>query len=43
MYFVYVLQSKKDSEFYTGFTNDLQRRIEEHGKGLQVSTKNRLP
>jgi putative endonuclease len=43
MYFVYVLRSKKDGEFYTGFTTDLERRIEEHNKGLQFSTKHRLP
>lgn len=34
MYFVYVLQSKKDSRPYKGFTNDLERRLKEHNKGL---------
>ncbi|MFC1709327.1 GIY-YIG nuclease family protein [Candidatus Omnitrophota bacterium] len=43
MYYVYVLQSKKDKDFYTGFTSDLNRRIEEHNKGHQVSTKHRVP
>ncbi len=27
MYWVYVLQSSKDSRFYTGVTSDLRRRI----------------
>jgi putative endonuclease len=43
MYYVYVLKSLKDDFFYTGFTNELERRIEEHNKGYQISTKSRLP
>jgi putative endonuclease len=43
MYCVYVLLSKKDGLLYTGFTNDLARRVREHNKGLQISIKNRLP
>lgn len=42
-YYVYVLQSEKDHCLYTGFTNDLKRRIELHQKGLVPSTKSRLP
>jgi len=41
--YVYVLQSLKDGNFYTGYTGDLKRRIEEHNSGLQVSTKARMP
>jgi putative endonuclease len=29
-YFVYILASKKNGVLYTGFTNDLVRRMEEH-------------
>ncbi|GAH03658.1 unnamed protein product, partial [marine sediment metagenome] len=29
MYYVYVLRSKSDNRFYTGFTSDLLRRLEE--------------
>lgn len=29
-YFVYILSNKHHTVFYTGFTNDLGRRIEEH-------------
>ena len=43
MYYVYVLKSLKDGRFYTGFTNDLKRRIDEHNKGSERSTKSRMP
>ena len=33
MYYTYVLQSEKDSKFYTGFTQNLKLRFEEHCKG----------
>jgi len=42
-YYVYVLLSDKDNKFYTGFTNNLKRRFEEHQKGRVKSTKNRRP
>jgi putative endonuclease len=43
MYYVYVLQSKKDNLCYTGFTSDLERRISEHNNGDEISTKYRIP
>ncbi|MBI5306450.1 GIY-YIG nuclease family protein [Candidatus Wolfebacteria bacterium] len=45
MYFVYILESKKDGKFYTGITNDLKRRLSDHNKGKSStpSTKNRGP
>ncbi|MEI9921536.1 MAG: GIY-YIG nuclease family protein [Bacteroidota bacterium] len=30
MYYVYILSNRWHSVFYTGFTNDIQRRIFEH-------------
>ena len=42
-YYVYVLQSLKDGKFYTGYTENLKLRFEEHQKGRVVSTKNRRP
>lgn len=42
MYYTYVLQSKKDFNFYTGYTKDLKNRLEEHNAGKVLSTKNRL-
>jgi putative endonuclease len=43
MFYVYVLQSEKDTNFYTGFTNNLKKRINEHNLGKVNSTKSRLP
>lgn len=43
MCYVYVLQSKKDNKFYTGFTRDLNRRIEEHNAGISKATIGRTP
>jgi putative endonuclease len=42
-YYVYVLRSKLDGKFYTGFTCDLERRLNEHNSGKVYSTKARLP
>lgn len=33
MYFVYIIQSTKTKQFYTGFTNNLDRRLQEHDTG----------
>ena len=43
MYFTYVLLSLKDNRFYTGFTNNLKQRFEQHNKGLVKSTEDRRP
>ena len=42
-FYVYVLQSMKDGGRYTGYTNNLRRRIEEHRKGLSFATSFRRP
>ena len=42
-FYVYVLQSQKDNNFYTGYTNDIKRRIKGHNEGKNKSTKNRRP
>lgn len=39
MFYVYVLQNKKNDDLYTGFTSDLKRRITEHNQGKNFSTK----
>lgn len=38
-FYVYVLESLKNGERYIGFTKYLKKRIEEHNKGLNFSTK----
>jgi len=43
MHFVYVLKSLKDNNLYTGYTEDLDRRLGEHNEGLVDSTKDRRP
>lgn len=43
MWYVYILRSKKDGDFYIGCTKNLKRRIREHNKGYTASTKNRIP
>ena len=43
MFFVYILKCLKDNKLYFGFTNNLQRRIEEHNSGKNLSTKFRKP
>ncbi len=42
-YQVYILFSDKDKRRYIGSTNNLDRRLAEHNKGLVVSTKYRIP
>jgi putative endonuclease len=42
-FLVYILESLKDKDLYIGFTNNLNRRLEEHKKGLSFATKFRLP
>jgi len=43
MEYVYVLLSLKDSRFYTGYTQDLKQRIEQHTLGKVGTTRNRRP
>lgn len=43
MFYVYILQSKKDKDLYVGYTQDLRRRIGEHNSGFSQSTKSRIP
>ncbi|OQA02595.1 MAG: GIY-YIG nuclease superfamily protein [Planctomycetes bacterium ADurb.Bin401] len=41
--YVYVLQSEKDHQLYTGLTIDLKTRLEEHNNGEVSQTQNRRP
>jgi putative endonuclease len=43
MFYVYLLESKKDNDLYIGFTNNLEQRIKQHNKALVPSTKLRRP
>ncbi len=43
MYYVYILQSRKDKELYIGYTENLKNRFSLHINGKVTSTKNRRP
>jgi len=42
-YYVYVIESKKNGELYTGYTTNLIQRLKEHNQGLNFSTKSDKP
>jgi putative endonuclease len=42
-YAVYILYSLKDHQFYTGYTANFARRLEEHSQGKCISTAPRRP
>ena len=43
MYYTYVIQSRKSKRWYTGSTNDLRKRLNQHNKGKSTWTKNSIP
>jgi len=43
MFYVYVLISHKDRNYYIGYTRDLKRHIQEHNDGNSASTSHRRP
>lgn len=43
MVYTYVIKSEKDKKWYTGSTNDLRKRFEQHNLGQVKSTKGRGP
>lgn len=43
MEYVYILQSRTDQKFYTGWTNNLKKRFLEHNQGKSRATKARVP
>ena len=43
MYYVYILYSLKDTDFYTGYSSNLELRVKEHQNGLVESTRHRRP
>jgi putative endonuclease len=43
MHFLYILHSLKDGNFYTGITENLERRLKEHESGKNFSTAPRRP
>ncbi|OGH24601.1 MAG: excinuclease ABC subunit C [Candidatus Levybacteria bacterium RIFCSPLOWO2_01_FULL_39_24] len=43
MKYVYVIQSLKSNYWYTGLTNDLRKRFNQHNEGKSTWTKPRGP
>jgi len=43
MFYTYVLLSEKDGRHYTGYTQNLKLRFEQHNKGEVESTRHRRP
>jgi putative endonuclease len=43
MWFAYALQSKRDGWLYIGMSSDVDRRVEEHNRGYNRSTRPRTP
>jgi len=44
MYFVYLIQSLTDPEqIYTGYTEDLKKRLSEHNAGITFHTSKYIP
>ena len=43
MYYVYVLKSLKDLNYYIGYTENIEKRFLEHNTGKVKSTKYRRP
>lgn len=43
MFYTYLIQSKKNSKCYTGYTNNLWERFSEHNDNKVISTKGRGP
>ena len=43
MGFVYMLESLSSGRYYTGSTDDLDRRVSEHQRGKNLATRGRGP
>ncbi len=43
MYYVYILQSEKSGQWYTGSTGNLRKRVSQHNLGQSTWTKGGVP
>ncbi|MDD5489149.1 MAG: GIY-YIG nuclease family protein [Candidatus Moranbacteria bacterium] len=43
MYYVYIIQSKKDGRYYIGYTGNVEMRLKFHNEGRNISTRKRRP
>jgi putative endonuclease len=42
-WYVYILRSLKDRNLYIGLTSNLSKRVEQHNKGHERTTRSRRP
>ncbi|MBK6932987.1 MAG: GIY-YIG nuclease family protein [Saprospirales bacterium] len=42
-HYIYILQSQVDASFYTGYTSNISRRLQEHNAGLSSFTSRKIP
>ena len=43
MYYVYILESLVDGDFYKGYTSDYIKRLKQHNDGNSKLTKSKMP
>ena len=43
MYYVYILRSRKNKRYYIGCTKNLSKRLKQHNRGENRSTKSFVP
>ena len=43
MFYTYILKSEKNGIMYTGYTNDLRKRLRQHNQGKSYYTKRDKP
>jgi len=43
MYFLYVLKSKKNGDFYIGYSSNIEKRVKQHNSRKVRSTKTNIP
>ena len=43
MFYTYILKSEKNGRFYTGYTNNLRKRLIQHNEGKSIYTKRDRP
>ena len=43
MFIVYILQSHKTNKFYTGYTTNIEDRVEQHNNSSTLSTRPGIP
>ncbi len=42
-YYTYIIQSRKDSSYYIGYTSDIAKRLEFHNSGESKYTSKKMP